>query len=187
MKNKLILLLLSIALCISACSSYKKPELKELTSLKVNVKKKFTKLNGTITFFNPNDETIRLHELYFDAFFNGNDVGSYTKKTDALISGQGEISIPFYLEVNNEQYNSATDEIEFVIKGYINGKIKDEEISLSFDETNLIKTNGKYVDDEDSEKTKQELKQEKKEQKKLEKEQKKLEEIKRKASKEIES
>ena len=70
------------------------------------------------------------------------------------------------------------------MKGYINGKIKNETISLSFDERKMINPNSK-IDTNDSEKSKEEIKQEKKEQKKLEKENKKLEETKRKALKEI--
>ena len=186
MKTKLFFAL-SIALFISSCSSFEKPTLKEISSVKVNIKKKFTKLSGTLIFTNPNTENIGLNELYFDVLFNGKDVGSYTKKSDAIIPAQGQISLPFYIEINNEEYDATSNEIELSIKGYINGKIKNENISLSFDEKKNVLANGKMSDEEDPDKTKEEIKQEKKEQKKLEKEQKKEESIKRKALKEVNS
>lgn len=182
---KKILFLFSILFLLNSCSSYQKPTFKELSSVKINIKHKFTKLSGTITFSNPNAESLLVNELYFDAFFNGNDVGSFTKKTDAIIPAEGQISMPFYIEINNEEFDTEINEIELNLKGYINGKIKDENISLSFNETKSITPNGKASSDDSEGKSKEEIKQEKKEQKKLEKEQKKIEEMKRKASKEI--
>jgi LEA14-like dessication related protein len=181
---KKIIFFLLVVVSFTSCSSYEKPVLKEISSTKINIKNKFTKVNGTLVFTNPNAESIGLNEMYFDVFFNGNDVGSFTKKTDAIIAGQGQISLPFYIEVNNDEYDSKVEEIELELKGYVNGKIKNETISLSFDERKMINPNSK-IDTNDSEKSKEEIKQEKKEQKKLEKENKKLEETKRKALKEI--
>ena len=174
-----------LLLFLSACSSYEKPTLKELSSVKINIKNKFTKLSGSIIFTNPNSESIDIDELYFDAFFNSNDVGSFTKKTAITIPAQGQISMPFYIEINNAEFDTKTDEIQLNLKGYIHGKIKNEDISLSFDENKSIVPNGKVNDDDMNEKSKEEIKKEKKDQKKLEKEQKKIEEIKRKATKEI--
>jgi LEA14-like dessication related protein len=186
MKTKLFFIIL-VALFVGSCSSYEKPTLKEISSVKITIKKKFTKLNGTLIFMNPNAENIGLNEMYFDVLFNGNDVGSYTKKSDAIIPAQGQISLPFYIEINNEEYDVSSNEIEMTIKGYINGKIKSENISLSFDEKRNVLLNGKISKEEDSDKTKEEIRQEKKEQKKIEKEQKKEESIKRKALKEVNS
>lgn len=176
-----------IVLFVVSCSSYEKPKLKELSSVKINVKNKFTKLSGTLIFANENTESMGLNEIYFDAFFNGKDVGSFTKKTDAIIPAQGQVSLPFYLEINNNEYDSDSKEIELTLKGYVNGKIKDQSSSLSFDERKVILLDGKPTDDNSGDKSKEELKQEKKEQKKLEKEHKKNEEIKRRAAKGINS
>lgn len=183
MKNILFALVL-ISVLLSACSSYQKPQFKELSSVKINVKNKFTKTSGTLIFLNPNDEPMTLNELYFDAFFNGNDVGSYTKKTSLVVAAHETISLPFYLEINNEEFDAKSETIELTLKGYINGKIKDDNVSLSFNESKPVIANGKINIADDSEKSKEELRQEKKEQKILEKEQKKQEEIKRKALKE---
>lgn len=170
----------------TACSEYKKPTVTDIVNLTVKPKKNYTKASGALVINNPNDKEIQLLEIYADIFVDGKDIGSFLKKTDALINPQQKISIGFYNETNNTQMGELSGVVNIKCKGYIKGKINDENITNSFQIEKSVIVGGKAAED-DLEKSSQEMKQLKKEQKKIEKQMKKNEKDKRKMQDQAES
>ena len=180
------LFLVCFSLFWTACSDNKKPTVSEIANLTVKPKKNYTKTSGAFVISNPNEKEMQLLEIYADIFIDGKDIGSFLKKTDAIINPQQKISIGFYNEVNNTQIGELTGAINIKCKGYIKGKINNENISNSFEVEKTVIVGAKALDD-NLEKSPEELKQMKKEQKKLEKQMKKNEKDKRKMQDQAES
>jgi hypothetical protein len=174
------------ALFCTACSEYKKPTVNDIVNLTVKPKKNYTKTSGALVINNPNEKEIQLLEIYADIFVDGKDIGSFLKKTDALINPQQKISIGFYNETNNTQIGDVSGVVNVKCKGYIKGKINNENITNSFEVEKSVIVGAKTSGD-DLEKSAEEMKQLKKEQKKMEKQMKKNEKDKRKMQDQAES
>jgi hypothetical protein len=180
------LLLVCFSLFGVACADNKKPTVNEMVSLTIKPKKNYTKTSGTFVIENPTEKEMQLLEIYADIFIDGKDIGSFLKKTDALINPQQKINIGFYNETNNAQIGELSGTVNLKCKGYIKGKINNEYISNSFNIEKSVIVGAKALDDV-LENSPQELKQLKKEQKKIEKQMKKNEKDKRKMQDQAES
>ncbi len=184
--NKFILLICFPILFSIGCGGPKKPVLKEMSDLLMKPKKTYTRTSGNFVIENRNDQEMQILEIYADVKINGKSVGSFIKKTDAVISPNNSISIGFYNETNNELIGELTNSVELSLKGYFKARVNEENVSNSFDYVKSIVPGVKSEITDDpinSESNKKMLK----EQKKIEKQMKKNEKDKRKMQNQVES